>query len=167
MQRDTRGEEERTSIHEEGSCFSWAEAGGFGNAGKGPERTRGLCRNRTSGVYPLRRGGKYAGDKRPQKQQPVFRPFQPRNRPCCWPHKLRGGHHMPCCGAHEACCWSHMPCCWSHKLRGGHHMSCCDAHMSCCWPHEPRGGHHEACCHAHIVEIPAQTIGQSPKLNRF
>ena len=161
------------------------------SAGKGSERTRGLCKNRTSGVYPLRRGGKYAGDKRPQKQQPVFRLFQRRNRPCCWPHKLRGGHHMPCCGAHEACCWSHMPCCWTHMLRGGHHMSCCDAHMSCCWPHEPRGGHHEACCHAHSraerdrlecnesrtagspageinsIEIPAQTIGQSPKLNRF
>ena len=34
MQRDTRGEEERTSIHEEGSCFSWAEADGFGMRAK-------------------------------------------------------------------------------------------------------------------------------------
>ena len=34
MRRDTRGEEERTSIHEEGSCFSWAEAGGFGMRAK-------------------------------------------------------------------------------------------------------------------------------------
>jgi hypothetical protein len=32
--------------------------------------------------------------------------------------------------------------------------------MPCC-------GAHEACCHAHIVEIPAQTIGQSPKLIVF